>query len=170
MIVESEPPEDSLLGRDRIESATFCDSYRAPLSTPDQDIIAIFAAIFGHKPLGVKLALVARNAVAGLIGLDVPTVAQVMRDEIRGPYAVGDLIGPWPIFALNADEIVAGRDNTHMDFRLSVLRGERGACVQVTTICHTHNAFGRLYMRVIEPFHRAGVRALMSRAVAAGRL
>ena len=168
MIVESEPPEHSLLGRDRIESATFCDSYRAPLSTPDQDIIAIFASIFGHKPLGVKLALVARNAVAGLIGLDVPTVAQVMRDEIRGPYAVGDLIGPWPIFALSADEIVAGRDNTHMDFRLSVLRGERG--VQVTTICHTHNAFGRLYMRVIEPFHRAGVRALMSRAVATGRL
>ena len=168
MIVESEPPEHSLLGRDRIQSATFCDSYRAPLSTPDQDIIAIFAAIFGHKPLGVKLALVARNAVAGLIGLDVPTVTQVMRDEIRGPYAVGDLIGPWPIFALSADEIVAGRDNTHMDFRLSVLRSERG--VQVTTICHTHNAFGRLYMRVIEPFHRAGVRALMSRAVATGRL
>ena len=168
MIVESEPPEHSLLGRDRIESATFCDSYRARLGTPDQDIIAIFAAIFGHKPLAVKLVLLARNAAAGLIGLDVPTVTQVMRDEIRGPYAVGDLIGPWPIFALSADEIVAGRDNTHMDFRLSVLRAEHG--VQVTTICHTHNAFGRLYMRVIEPFHRAGVRALMSRAVATGRL
>ena len=169
-VIETEPPAISLLGGDRIETATFRDSYRAPLSIPDRDIIALFAAVFGHKPMGVKLGLVARNLVARLFGLDVPTIAQVMDGNIQGPYAVGDLIGPWPICALNSDEMVAGRDNSHMDFRLSVLRSSDGTSVQVTTICHAHNAAGRLYMRVIEPFHRAGVRLLMSNAVAAGRL
>jgi len=38
------------------------------------------------------------------------------------------------------------------------------------TICTVHNAFGKIYLFFIIPFHRHGVRSLMSRAVAAKRL
>ena len=38
----------------------------------------------------------------------------------------GDKIGPWPVFFVGENEIIAGRDNKHMDFRLSVLKVRSG--------------------------------------------
>ena len=59
-----------------------------------------------------------------------------------------------------------------MDFRLSVLKVTDGAAanVVVSTICSVHNLFGTIYLFCIVPFHRAGVQALLSKAVKAGRL
>lgn len=92
-----------------------------------------------------------------------------MKPEVRHDDAVGDEIGPWPIFALTDREIVAGRNNKHLDFRVSVLRPGRGndASVTVSTICTVHNLAGGVYLFFIVPFHRFGVKSLMSRAVAA---
>ena len=66
----------------------------------------------------------------------------------------------------------AGRDNKHMDFRLSVLktRDDGKTSVVVSTVCTVHNVFGRIYLFLIVPFHRSGVQSLMSNAVAANRL
>ena len=166
-------PADSAIGREVVEAAYFRDSYRAPLSRGDLGIVPVYAAIFGHSPLVVKLLLVARNAVAGLAGLEVPSVRDVMRFQLREPYGVGDKIGPWPIFAIDAAEIVAGRDNKHLDFRVSVLKAtdQNGrASVTVSTVCSTHNLAGKIYLFFVVPFHRFGVQALISRAVAARRL
>jgi hypothetical protein len=44
------------------------------------------------------------------------------------------------------------------------------ASVVVTTICTVHNTFGKIYLFFVVPFHRHGVRKLMSNAVKAGRL
>ena len=91
--------------------------------------------------------------------------------EPRRP-GVGEKIGVWPIFSLSEDEVVAGRDNKHMDFRLSVLKvpdGDRPSVV-VSTICTVHNLSGKLYLFFVVPFHRQGVRKLMTNALAARRL
>ncbi|MEA2912314.1 MAG: hypothetical protein QOJ15_4395, partial [Bradyrhizobium sp.] len=40
----------------------------------------------------------------------------------------------------------------------------------VSTICTAHNVFGKIYLFFIIPFHRNGVRTLMSNAVVAKRL
>ena len=74
--------------------------------------------------------------------------------------------------ALSEDEVVAGRDNKHMDFRLSVLKvpdGDRPSVV-VSTICTVHNLSGKLYLFFVVPFHRHGVRKLMTNALVARRL
>lgn len=44
------------------------------------------------------------------------------------------------------------------------------ASVVVTTICTVHNVFGKLYLFFIVPFHKRGVKRIISNAVAAGRL
>ena len=50
-----------------------------------------------------------------------------------------------PIFFLGPDELVAGRDNKHMDFRLSIMkvRDRDGPSVVVSTLSMVHNRFGR---------------------------
>jgi hypothetical protein len=40
----------------------------------------------------------------------------------------------------------------------------------VTTICTVHNAVGKIYLFCVIPFHRYGVRKLMSNAITAQRL
>jgi Protein of unknown function (DUF2867) len=92
--------------------------------------------------------------------------------EKRDRNIVGKKIGPWPIFFLGPDELVAGRDNKHMDFRLSIMkvRDGSGPSVVVSTLCMVHNRFGRYYLSSITPLHKFGLRKLITSALAAGRL
>ncbi|MHB8270387.1 DUF2867 domain-containing protein [Bradyrhizobium sp.] len=171
-VVECDVPSGSALSPDLISNAHFHDSYRAPLVRPELGIVDVFFALFGHTPLWMKSLLIVRNAAARLVGLEAPTVAEIMQPRMRETYSVGDKIGPWPIFFIGEDEIVAGRNNKHLDFRLSVLKAADGetASVVVSTICTVHNLFGKIYLLVIVPFHRSGVRSLMRNAVVAKRL
>ena len=171
-VIACEIPASSMLDGRSIEAAYFRDSYRAPLRHADAGMVDIFFAIFGHHPAWMKLALIIRNRIAGLCGLEAPTTAEVNHLEIKSSYRVGDKIGVWPIFALSDTELVAGRNNKHLDFRLSVLKDGDGTnrSVVVSTICNVHNRFGKIYLFFIIPFHKWGVRQLMSRAIRAGRL
>ena len=171
-VVECEVPTSSVLERSVVDAAYFRDSYRVTLRQSRASMAEIFFAIFGHHPGWMKLALIVRNRVALFCGLDAPTASEIMNTEAKNSYVVGEKIGVWPLFALTANELVAGRNNKHLDFRLSVLRevGVERDSVVVSTICTVHNRFGKVYLFFIVPFHRWGVQLLLSRAVAAGRL
>jgi len=171
-IVACEVPTLSVLDRRLIESAFFRDAYRAPLSRPRTGVVEIFFAIFGHHPKWMKAVLVLRNWLASCFGLEVSSTAEIMSPQMKASYSAGEKIGPWPIFHLSEIELIAGRNNKHLDFRLSVLKEAIGASstAVVSTICTTHNAFGKVYLILVIPFHKWGVQRLMTRALARGRL
>lgn len=171
-VTECNVPTASVLDRRLVEAAYFKDSYRVPLTRPHATPVDIFFGIFGHHPMSLKIMLIVRNRIAALCGLQVPTVADILHPEIKSSYAIGDKIGPWPIFSMTDSELVAGHDDKHLDFRLSVLREMDGgrASVVVSTICTVHNAYGKVYLFFIVPFHKWGVKRIMSDAVVAGRL
>ena len=97
---------------------------------------------------------------------------KILKPAVLASYSVGDKIGPWPIFFIGDNEIVAGRNNKHLDFRLSVLRlrDNDPESVVVSTICTVHNLAGKIYLFFIVPFHRTGVQSLLANAVVAKRL
>ena len=171
-VIECDLPPGSALSREMIGNAYFHDSYRALLARPELGIVDIFFALFGHAPIWMKILLIARNAAARACGLEAPSVGEIMKPTVRSEYRVGEKIGPWPIFFIADNEIVAGRNNKHLDFRLSVLKATDGDAISVvvSTICTVHNVFGKIYLFFIVPFHRKGVRSLMSSAVVAKRL
>jgi hypothetical protein len=171
-VVECDVPSGSRLSHELIGRAYFRDSYQVPLNRRELGIIDIFFGIFAHHPLWMKLLLIVRNMVASLIGMDAPTASEILHVEIKDRYVVGEKIGVWPIFLLSDDEVIAGRNNKHMDFRLSVLKvpDSDGASVVVSTVCTVHNQCGKLYLFFVIPFHRYGVRKLMANALAARRL
>ena len=87
-------------------------------------------------------------------GLDAPTASEILHAEIKDRYVIGEKIGVRPIFWFSEDEVIAGRNNKHMDFRLSVLKvpdGDRTSVV-VSTVCTVHNLSGKL-----DPFFRRSV-------------
>jgi Protein of unknown function (DUF2867) len=171
-LVECEVPAASVLDRGTIDAAYFRDAYRAPLQRADASVIDLFFAVLGHHPAWMKLALVVRNRIASLGGLEAPSASELLSVKRKSIYRVGDKIGVWPIFAISDTELVAGRDNHHLDFRLSVLReaGSGQATVTISTVCTVHNTFGKIYLFCIIPFHKWGVRRLIRAAVKAGRL
>jgi hypothetical protein len=171
-VVECDLPRGSMLSRELVERAHYRDAYRAPLSRTELGIVDIFFGIFAHHPLWMKLLLIVRNKIASLVGLDAPTTSEILHVEIRDRYVVGDKIGVWPIFSISESEVIAGRNNKHMDFRLSVLKegeGDRTSIV-VSTVCMVHNLSGKIYLLFVVPFHRYGVQKLMANALAARRL
>jgi hypothetical protein len=171
-VIECEVPPSSALSRDLVRSAYFHDSWRIPLARAGLSIVDIFFALFGHTPFWMMALLITRNAIARRFGLEAPTAAEILHPTMRASYHVDDKIGPWPIYFIGEDEIVAGRNNRHLDFRLSVLRvmDDEGESVVVSTICSVHNFSGKIYLFFIVPFHRTGVKSLMSNAVTAKRL
>jgi len=168
-VVECEIPSQSALASG--PAAYFQDAWRAPLSKDALGVVDIFQAVFGHRLLWMKLVLVARNWAVKPFGLKTATAHEIFTPPVLQGYSVGDKIGSWPIFELSAKELVAGRDNSHLDFRVSILKILiPSPAVVISTVCHVHNPGGKAYLRVIKPFHRVGVRLLLRNAVRNGRL
>jgi hypothetical protein len=113
-----------------------------------------------------------RNCLATWCGLHGPSASEILNPRFKRGYVVGDTIGVWPIFALTETELVAGRDDKHLNFRVSVLKLSQGDTpgVAVSTVCNVHNRFGKFYLTFVVPFHRWGVQRLIFNAIRAGRL
>lgn len=84
-----------------------------------------------------------------------------------GPPAA-DKIGLFPVESEDHNELIAGFDDRHLEFRISVM--SRDGRVSFATWVHTHNIGGRLYLRAIMPFHVLVVRNALRRVAAAGPL
>jgi len=171
-VMKCDIPSASILDRRLIESAYFKDSYSAPLNSPHADMTDIFLAIFAHHPVWMKIPLIIRNKLASLCGLEAASTSEIIHFATRDNYQVGDKIGVWPLMHLSETELIAGRDNKHLDFRLSVLKIREGKStrVVVSTICMVNNTFGKVYLFFVVPFHKWGVQRLISNAINAGRL
>jgi hypothetical protein len=171
-VVECDMPSGSALSRELIERADYRDSYRAPLNRVELGIVDIFFGIFAHHPPWIKMLLIVRNKIASFAGLNASSRSEILHVEIRDHYAVGEKIGVWRIFSLSENEVVAGGNDKHMDFRVSVLKVPDGEemSVVVSTVCTVHNLAGKVYLCFVVPIHRYGVRKLMANALAARRL
>jgi uncharacterized protein DUF2867 len=111
---------------------------------PEACVIEHFFAIFAHRPVWMNLLLIARTRLRASPALRRRPPRKSLNIERRDRYPVGQKICPWPIFFLGPDELIAGRDNKHMDFRLSIMkvRDGNGPSVVVSTQCMVHNRFG----------------------------
>lgn len=164
------PPRSAFLGD--LRGFYHWDSYEAPLERGDLAMPALYLALFAHHPRWAQWLLILRDKAVAPFGLRAAMAPDLNNMEIKPAYAVGDKIARFTLFAQSDCEIVTGGNDRHLDFRVSVRKStERGAShVVLSTVVSPHNAFGRAYLFIILPFHRLGVRTLLSNALAAGRI
>ncbi|MEM9104776.1 MAG: DUF2867 domain-containing protein [Pseudomonadota bacterium] len=127
-------PANSVL-HERIGKADFLDCYRVDAMMSPRRA----AEIITEFPAWVRLLVVLRNALTAPFGL-----------SRNGPPAK-DKIGFFPVESETTSELIAGFNDRHLDFRISVL-SEKGQ-VFLATWVHPHNVGGRLYLKTILPFH-----------------
>lgn len=142
----------------------------SPGATRDPETLARF--ILEQQPGWVEGLMQVRDTIVG--GLGLKTAKQL---KAEGAVPAVPRVGIFRIYQTLPHEIILGEDDSHLDFRVSVLvRPEPGATgdvasagqVVVSTAVHCHNLLGRSYLTVIAPFHRQVVQAGLRRAARAG--
>lgn len=132
----------------------------------DPDLLARF--IFSHQPAWIGQLTNLRDLIVAGFGLKTARhLATLAHDAKAGR------LGIFKVYSTNETEVVVGEDDTHLDFRLSVLcSGEPeaggGRALTLTTVVHCHNLLGRVYIFCIAPFHRMVVKASLRRAARIG--
>jgi hypothetical protein len=70
-------------------------------------------------------------------------------------------VGIFPVCKESADEMILGLDDRHLDFRLALFR--QGGRVYMSTWVRPHNLAGRIYLRLVMPFHILICRGMVAR-------
>ena len=152
---------------DLYAGADLADSYALTLPpNTSRNAETLTRFVLATQPPWLTTLMGVRDGIAGRFGIK--TAAQ-----LRGaPADRASRIYIFKVYGAYENEIILGADDTHLDFRLSVLLGAldpgESAEITVTTAVHCHNLLGRVYLSIISPFHRIIVRAMLNRAARQG--
>jgi len=154
-----------------LKAVHFCDAYQAPVSHPELGAQDVYRAVFACVPAWASVLFKMRGIVASVLGLRHGAAAglEVAPDA---SFQVGRRVGMFSIRSMEPDELIVGDNDRHLDFRLSIFRSRVNGVemATVSTAVEIHNTVGKIYMVVIKPFHRCITRAMIQKAVNAGRL
>lgn len=146
-VIATDLPKSSLLFQQPagIRADDFVDCYAKSSNRPLEE-----AAARAFKfPAWVSALMRLRNLLVAPFGLNT---------EITAP----NRVGIFPLVTRSETELILGLDDSHLDFRISVLRQD--GKLYFATWVRTKNRFGRFYLRLIMPFHILIVRNALSRA------
>ena len=133
-VAATDLPAESQL-HNRVAPGDFLDCY-----VVSSDLSPRRAAnIITELPGWARLLLHVRRVLTAPFGL--------MND---GPVAK-DKVGIFPVESESERELIAGFNDRHLNFRVSVV--SQDGQVFLATWVHPHNLGGRLYLRTILPFH-----------------
>lgn len=141
-------PSDSALHA-RIGSGDFLDCYCVASDLPARQA----AEIIVDFPDWARLLQLVRKVITAPFGL-----------SQDGPKA-DDKVGLFPVELDTDTEVIAGFDDKHLEFRVSVM--SQGGRVSLATWVHPHNIGGRIYLAAIMPFHILVVRNALARVAQA---
>ena len=141
-----------------LAGAQFMDAYRLELENTALDARQAAERIMARAPRWVDALLVLRNIIVAPFGLKTS----------GGERAPREIIGIFPVVSETPERLVAGFNDRHLDFRVvvDVATAGRRQSVTATTLVLTHNWLGRTYLKVIMPFHRLVVRAMLRQVAA----
>lgn len=133
-VIATTLPAHSLLHQ-RVSSDDFLDCYAVTSTLPPRAAAEIITTFPGWA----RFLLQIRALVTAPFGL-----------SNDGPVA-DDKLGAFPVEEENDSELIAGFNDKHLDFRVSVM-SEEGK-VFLATWVHPNNVGGSIYLKAILPFH-----------------
>lgn len=142
-----------------LAGAQFMDAYRLEVDGGNLDARQAAERMMTRAPRWVDALLTLRNLMVAPFGL------KTSGEDRRAPR---DIIGIFPVVSETPERLVAGFNDRHLDFRVVVdvaTSGHRQS-ITATTLVLTHNWLGRTYLKIIMPFHRLVVRAMLRQVAA----
>lgn len=141
-----------------LSGAQFIDAYRIAVDGTALDARKAAEKMFARRQHWVEALLRLRNLMVAPFGL---------KKSGEGDRTSHGMVGMFPILSETPERLVAGFNDSHLDFRVvvDVAAHAGGQEVTTTTLVRTHNWLGRTYLAVIMPFHRLVVAAMLRQVV-----
>jgi len=142
-----------------LAGAQFVDAYRITMDGGALDAREAATRMFARSPRWAEALLNLRNMIVAPLGL---------KTSGAGEHAAGGMIGIFPVVSETPERLVAGFNDSHLDFRVvvDVMPVGRRQQITTTTLVRTHNRLGRAYLAAVMPFHRVIVRSMLRRVAA----
>jgi hypothetical protein len=159
------PPQSAVATA--FESVNLADAFSVQLpsdASTNPDVLARF--IFSVQPAWIGMLTNLRDAIVAGMGLKTARQLATLSGD-------GNRISIFRIFGASDNEVVLGENDSHLDFRVSILctpgsPAHAGSRLTLSTVVNCHNRLGRAYLSVIAPFHRQVVKASLRRAAEVG--
>lgn len=137
-----------------LSGAQFIDAFRVEVGGTAVNAREACTRMVLHGPRWIGALIRLRNILVTPFGLKVSG---------EGAPAPGGLIGLFPVLSETPELLVAGFNDSHLDFRIVVdVSGDAASRhVTLTTLVQTHNLLGRTYLTLIKPFHKLVARSMM---------
>ncbi len=122
-------------------------------------------AMTASTPAWITSLMKLRNSLVAVFGLK---TGDVSKKQAALPDAFslqpGMRVGPFRVISSTSNELIAGDEDKHLDFKVSLLvtinkADPQSKDVTLTTVVWYHNFFGRFYFFFVKPFHRLIVKA-----------
>lgn len=134
---------------------------RAPLISANTLLALLLQGCIQAHPWLVQLAMRLRNGMVRPWRLRTSNIGCPV-SSLLDREATMRFAGIYPVRQIVHDdadraEIVLGADDRHLRFRTSISverLDDGGMHITMTTAVQTSNRFGRIYMRLVDPFHR----------------
>ena len=139
-----------------LAGAQFIDAFRVEIGKAAVNAREACTRMVLNGPRWVDALVRLRNVLVTPFGL---------KTSGEGAPAPGGLIGLFPVLSETPQRLIAGFDDSHLDFRIVVDVAGNAASRQVTltTLVKTNNLLGRIYLALITPFHKLVARGMMAR-------
>ena len=142
-----------------LAGAQFVDAWSIAVDDTALDARHAAEKMLARGPRWVGTLMNLRNRLVTPFGLKTPA-----QDGTPSPGS----IGIFPVLSETPDRLIAGLNDSHLDFRVvvDVATSSQGQRVTATTVVLTHNWLGRTYLAIIMPFHRLVVRSMLRQVAA----
>lgn len=137
-----------------LADADWADCYATEVSKEFDTALDAANAIVRHFPKWTYPALTLRQVLVTPFGL---------KGSQHAKSNIGK-VGVFPIVTEEQNRVVAGFDDSHLNFRIvvDIVKTDSGQRVSLATIIKRHNLLGRIYLQTVLPFHRAIIRSALA--------
>lgn len=138
-----------------LAQADWADCYAIEVAESFDTALDAANAIVSNFPKWTYPALVLRQVLVTPFGL---------KGSEKAKSNIGK-VGVFPIISEKQDRIIAGFNDSHLDFRIVVDIGNTEAAqrVSLATLIKRHNLLGKAYLQTVLPFHRAIIRSALGK-------
>lgn len=151
------PPAGSRIAL-RLEGADFHDAWAIDAADPSLSALGQFLKSARATPRWVDACMTLRNRAVQLVGLkNLGELSGIHPARPDADYRPGERVGIFTLFENTPDEVLLGDRDKHLDVVVSVHCARpagQPVRVTVTTVVHTKNRLGRLYMLPVRPMHK----------------
>lgn len=163
--VMSAPPSAGSVLRTQLPGADFVHACHATTRRDGRSALQAYRDMAASIPGWFDGLMALRNHGMRLLGMKHLGSLRAVHDT--DDPAAGQQLGIFTLQSLDDDAIVLEDDDRHLRVQLALQW--QGDVLEVVTVVHTHNAFGRFYMLPVAPVHRLIVPHLLQRQVQAYR-